>query len=347
MSNPRPVEAVLAATNATFERLRHPRDDEAAGAPPAARASSDSVAYIRAFWPHLAQLIETDPDHLGLSFTPPDAPAGDADARIHANDIRENFLSQAPDGGKAPEHQRLGAVLSSLAVMTQVLNQASRNWARDFSDIPPRCPLRFHLEAEDYVSLRMLLPRRGEAESRPQANAATLVVGGTTTALNLCWNLLNRAPAALREITGREATRADIERVWADTRELIFRVGAGSLSAFVAFASACSSNTSAMLWDGIDDLGLTRRDDGFEWVMNGQLEARYDALLETLVDGQQGVYLGCAALFARAPALPLATAWADTAPAGEDAIVFAELVRWIGAVARRQYFSLFDHDGGA
>ena len=71
------------------------------------------------------------------------------------------------------------------------------------------------------------------------------------------------------------------------------------------------------------------------------LRSRYKALLGQISGDQHGHYVGCAALFTRAAALPLATAWADSIESDKDPIVFAELLRWITAVARKQYFPAF------
>ncbi|MGR8920967.1 MAG: hypothetical protein ACU85V_15235 [Gammaproteobacteria bacterium] len=335
-STARPVDEVFDAVNAGFERQRHPRaarGDE----PPAVAASLASVDYINAFWPHLARHIEQDPDRLGTSFL---ADAGGERRRVSAEELRQAFIDDPANAGDPQAAARLAGILTSLAVMSQVLNAAVADWAEDFAARPPRCPLSFEVDVETYVSLRMLLKRR-EARGQVAGNAPTLVMGGTATAVTMCWNLLAEIPRAYGELTGEAPSRAAIEDVWADTRELIFRIGSGSLAAFVAFASACSSDSAAMRWDGAGDLGLTRRGERYAWTMNAALEARFEAMLARVQADQQGAYVGCAALYARAPALPLDSAWADPVDAERPQVVFAELVRWIAAVARRQYFPAF------
>ncbi len=326
------VDRVLDETNAHLQRLRHPRD-AAGDLHPAARASLHATDYIRAFWPHVAAAISTDPLHLGLSVERADG------AVVCADDLARAFASETR--GDEAVVARMAAMLSSLALMSQVLNGAATRWMRDFEGPAPRCPLAFSVAAGEYVSLRMLLDRRGAGERRIDANAPVLVMGGTATALGMCWNLLGCAPGAFQESAGRAPTRAEIERIWDDTRELIFRIGAGSLAAFVAFASACSSTSGALLWDGTGDLGLAQRDGGYTWTMTPALVNRYRELLDEVIADQHGHYVGCAALYTRAPALPLAAQWADPVEAQREPNVFAELLRWLTAVARRQYFPLF------
>ena len=138
-----------------------------------------------------------------------------------------------------------------------------------------------------------------------------------------------------------EPTAENMEDIWRDTRELIFRLGNGSLASFIALASACSSNSTSMLWDGVNDLELTKEGHRIIWCANPKLVHRYSKILETIIDAQKGEYLGCAALFARSSPLPLASAWSEPRDALKEQNIFSELLRWITAVARKQYFSCF------
>ncbi|MCB1747941.1 MAG: hypothetical protein KDK06_12245 [Gammaproteobacteria bacterium] len=331
----RSIDSLLDDTNARFERLRHPRGGLPAEAPPAARASVEGVDYIRAFWPHLVELIAADPARLGLNvrITRDGAPE-----TLSADDLMAAFVGDEGNPLPPAERRRQGAMLSALAVMGRVLNVATASFADDLTALPRRCPLDYLVDARRFVSLRMLLPLRGDDASSVGGNAPTLVMGGTATALTLCWNLLARMPEAYHALSGQALDTATAEAVWADTRELIFRIGGGSLAAFVALASACAPNPDAMVWAGSADLGLEHRDGHFGWTVNADLAERYAELLPAIVDAQQGQYLGCAALYARAAPLPLDPQWADPVDGRREEQVFAELVRWITAVARRHYF---------
>ncbi|MEQ8662164.1 MAG: hypothetical protein RLW62_15220 [Gammaproteobacteria bacterium] len=337
----RAIDEVLEATNRRFARVRHPRaagDDDAA-LTPAAQASRESVAYINAFWPHVIAALAADPERLGLCAT---VVRDGAAQVVRASELRAAMLADPSIVASPAEKLRRGTVLAALAVMSQNLNHATAQWAADLTALPRRCPLDYLLDARRFVSLRMLLPLRDGQADRVGGNAPTLVMGGTATALTMCWNLLAQMPRAWQALTGGALGAADAERVWADTRELVFRIGGGSLAAFVALASACSSQAGAMIWDRAGELGLERRDGRYAWTMTAALNDYYDAMLETVADAQQGHYVGCAALYARAPALPLAARWADAVDTSRDQQVLAELLRWITAVARAWYFPLFD-----
>jgi len=333
------IDDMLEATNSRFERVRHPRGAAADPPHPAARASVESVTYINAFWPHVHAAIEADPERLGLSAT---VMRDGSEHVIRAADMREAMLADPRLAAAPDEKRRRGTVMSAIAVMSQNLNHATATWADDLTSLPRRCPLDYLIDTRRFVSLRMLLPLRGEQADRVGGNAPTLVMGGTATALTMCWNLLAQMPRAWRELTGTRLTTADAERLWADTRELVFRLGGGSLAAFVALASACSSQAGAMIWDRAGELGLMTRDGRHVWTMTPSLKRYYDEMLEEVAAAQHGHYVGCAALYARAPALPLAEQWADPVDATREQQVLAELVRWITAVARAYYFPLFD-----
>jgi hypothetical protein len=325
------VDDVLDAANARFERVRHTREASTAGEPTCLEPSRESVAYIEAFWAHVGQQIAADPRALGTSVQVP------RDGVLHTITVEGIRHAMCAEAGDDRDATIKAAALAPLVVMNQILNQATAAWAGDLRS--GRCPLAYELDAERYVSLRALLPRRGQARDAVGGNAPTLVMGGTATAIAMCWNLLGESPRALRELEGRAPDAAQMETLWAQTRELIFRIGGGSLSAFVALASACSSKSSAMAWDGAGDLGLGRRGERYVWMMNDNLYQRYQTILETVIDAQQGQYVGCAALYARVPPLPLAVSAADEA---RDAVVFNEVLRWITAVARAEFFPVFD-----
>ncbi|MEX2482074.1 MAG: hypothetical protein WD928_14550 [Gammaproteobacteria bacterium] len=333
-----PLDDLFEATNRRFDRLRHSASGDAAAAP-AVRASANSVPYIRAFWPHVIEAIDSDPERLGLTTT---LRRDDGEFELSAAAMRDAYIADNPSAASAADTLRRASVLSALALMSQILSGATARWADDLTALPRRCPLDFLLDTRHYVSLRMLLPRRGQQDDRVGGNAPTLVMGGTATALTMCWNLLDRMPAAYRALTGTTMNSAAAEAVWTDTRELVFRIGSGSLAAFVAFASACSSQSGAMIWDGSGDLGLTRRAGRYAWTANADLSRRYRELLAEVEADQQGSYVGCAALFTRAAALPLAPAWADAVDANREQQVFAELLRWVTAAARRHYFPTLD-----
>lgn len=333
-----PLDDLLEATNRRFNRLRHSASDDAAAAP-AVRASARSVPYIRAFWPHVIEAIRSDPEQLGLTAG---VNRADGTFELSAAAMRDAYIADNPSAANAVDTLRRASVISALALMSQILGGATARWADELTALPRRCPLDFLLDTRHFVSLRMLLPRRGQHDDRVGGNAPTLVMGGTATALTMCWNLLDRMPAAYRALTGAPMNSTAAEAVWADTRELVFRIGSGSLAAFVAMASACSSRSGAMIWDGSGDLGLTHRGGRYAWTANAALIRRYHELLAEVEADQQGSYVGCAALFTRAAALPLAPAWADAVDTHREQQVFAELLRWVTAAARRHYFPTLD-----
>ena len=328
----REVTLVLDAVNAMFARDRHAQTD-AEAMTPALAASHASVAYIEAFWPHVARLIADDPRQLGLSLATPD---GSRRTLVDARRVPEVVAAAAGD-------LMMLQILAPMRMMSEVLNSATAAWAQQLRT--GGCPLRYSVEADDYVSLRTLLPDQPAPGSAVGANAPTLVMGGTTTAVTLCWNLLLRLPGAYREATGKVPTRGQLERLWSMTRELIFRIGGGSLAAFVGLASACAERQSDLIWAGMHDLGLSEVESRWAWTMNEALFGRVLAMIKQIHLAQQGHYVGCAALYARAPALPLASdAVCDAAndvDGGRLPTIFGELVRWITAVAQVEYFPLF------
>lgn len=335
---PRVLEDVLDATNAGFTRLRHTRDAPAGKTHEAVEASHSSVAYIQAFWPHVAALIESDPRKLGLSVV---MPVKGRVQRVEVGDVRDSIVGSVPAPRDEREVLRVASALAALRIMTDVMNAATGNWANELQG-GTGCPLDFDLDAERYVSLRALLHRRENDPGAVGANAPTLVMGGTATALAMCWNLLYRLPGAWRELHGTEISRESLEQQWASARELIFRIGSGSLTAFVAFASACASDTKVLLWDGTADLGLAEHDGRTVWTMNAGLYDRYLQHVASVRDAQQGSYVGCAALYARTEPLPLDPAFADPLESGRQTTVFAEVLRWMTAAARAEYFPLFE-----
>ena len=194
----------------------------------------------------------------------------------------------------------------------------------------------FDLAADDFVSLRMLIPLRKENSGHDNigANAPSLVMGGTTTAITMCWNLLNEIPYAYKALTGTTPSRSMVESIWSDTRELIFRVGAGSLTAFVSFASALSSDPSAMVWEGCAKLSLTKEKERFVWTMDDELAKNITQIHKTISAHQGNEYYGCTALYAKTQPLPLNSQWADKVDSNREQLVFSELVRFGGSICR-------------
>ena len=322
------VDLIVDAINAMFTRLRHSQNSEPL--PPPVAASQTSVAYIDAFWPHVARLIASDPSGLGMRFEVDGKQRGLADARRDP-DLR----ASAGNDLFALE------ILAPMRVMNELFNAATAAWAQELRSLGMGCPLRFGLDAEQFVSLRTLLPDDEDPSSPIGANAPTLVMGGTTTAITLCWNLLWRLPGAYRELTGNPVDRATIAELWNATREMIFRIGGGSLIAFVSFASACTSRADAMLWPGMNDLALARLDGRYVWTMNDALFQRMLATVNQIHLAQQGHYVGCAALYARATPLALTGEHDADVDATRQATIFSELVRWSTTVARAKFFPLF------
>ncbi len=333
MSNPatpavHEVDLIVDAVNAMFTRLRHSHHEPPL--PPPVAASHASVAYIDAFWPHVARLIASDPRGLGMSFEVDGQRRELADARRDA-DLR----------ARAGNDLFAVQILAPMRVMNELFNAATAAWAKELRAQAMGCPLRFALDAEQFVSLRTLLPDEEDHDSPIGANAPTLVMGGTTTAINLCWNLLWRLPGAYRELTGTHVDRATMAELWNGTREMIFRIGGGSLIAFVSFASACTSRADALLWPGMNDLALARVNGRYVWTMNDALFQRMLATVNQIHLAQQGHYVGCAALYARAAPLALTGEHSDDGDGARQATIFSELVRWITTVAHAEYFPLF------
>lgn len=331
------VDEVLEATNRTFERVRHPRGAPGPDTAAAAAASHEASACIEAFWPHVVDVIRADPRKLGLSFV---TQVRGRTQRLEVDTVREAILGSIPKPRDERETLRVASMLAPLSVMTDAMSAAADAWARELR--AGRCPMGFDVEAERYVSLRALLHRRDGDPGAVGANAPTLVMGGTATALAMCWNLLYRIPGAWRALEGRDPTRTELEHVWADTRELVFRIGSGSLTAFVAFASACAPDTRVLLWDGTESLGLAERDGKHAWTMDGALHARYESLAADVAPSQRGQYVGCAALYTRTEPLPLDPRFALPVDPAQGATVFAELLRWTSAAAAAEFLPLFD-----
>jgi hypothetical protein len=331
MKSPEPiaVQNILEDTNNRYKKRLY--QDKA---PALSRETQESTKYIDAFWPHVANEITRDPDKLGLSVIVREK---SGDIRVNAEDLRLNFISQHKDKNNTPEILRLAGVLSSSAVMQRVLNSATGKWVSEFQGLKPKCLLEFDIPQEKYVSLRMLLPLKTGTQNPIESNAPTLVMGGTATAISLCWNLINRIPGAYEALCGEPVSQAEAKQIWAASRELLFTFGTGSLAAFVSFVSACSENTDELIWDGTKDLTLHRVSDRFVWHMNSSMIDRYNDIHERVTNAQKNEYSGCAALYAKAATLPLNSKWAN--PASGQQSVFSELLRWVGAIADKQYFS--------
>ncbi len=329
----RAIDEVIDEANAAFTRLRHPKETPSDDAQECLHASHESVAYINAFWPAVARFIDADPRKLGVSVEQPEGP-------FDVKEIKRTIVERGAASWDERYARITAGALGPLTIMMRILNEATGAWADDLQRGGGQCPLSFELDPARFVSLRTLFPHK-EKQGEVGGNAPTLVMGGTATAVTMCWNLLHHLPRVYSELEGREADRATMERLWEQTRDLIFRIGSGSLTAFVAFASACSSDATQMIWDGARDLGMKRGDERYVWTMNSASLERFEQMLSSVQGSQQGHYVGCAALFARSQPLPLNTEFADAVPAGRDPTVFSELIRWITAVARAEYFSEF------
>ena len=340
-SRQKPVLEIFDDINSKFERARVGRAPESDDSFIEGNAESRSTAYIQSFWPHVANAISADPAKLGLSVV---GTFQNKTQRLDADTLKQNFIDHPDHQSDPVTAARIGGILSSSAMMQQVLNYAVSNWIKDFDATPPRCPYPFDLAADDFVSLRMLIPLRKENSSHDNigANAPSLVMGGTTTAITMCWNLLNEIPYAYKALTGTTPSRSMVESIWSDTRELIFRVGAGSLTAFVSFASALSSDPSAMVWEGCAKLSLAKEKERFVWTMDDELAKNITQIHKTISAHQGNEYYGCTALYAKTQPLPLNSQWADKVESNREQLVFSELIRWITAIARKQFFSTFD-----
>lgn len=325
-----PLIALLKHIDTQFERRRHRRAGAGESLCPAVSASLVSSDYIHDFWPHVAQAISYDRSGLGLCVPQPDG-----------TDLNAEALAAAfcEEHGNGREPQQMAAILSSLALMQQVFSYATNNWAQTLQQGDNQA-LPFELDVDAFVSLRMLLPRKDATGSRVGGNAPTLVMGGTVTAITFCWNLLLQIPRALRECNSAEPDAETVAAVWRDTRDAVFALGGGSLTAFVALASACASNPSAMVWDQLEGLSLSRLSTGYEWLVDASLIAAINQSVAAVSADQRGQFVGCAALFTRAQSLPLGTN--DGAPDTDKANAFGELLRWITRVAEQRYFVLFD-----
>jgi hypothetical protein len=320
-------------TNKNFTKISHKKASLAQD--DSVTASHNSVTYIESFWPFLAHEIASDPDKLGISIVHREKGQSQ---RISSEELRKNFIAQNDEHPDKAHISRLASILSSAAVMQQVLSAATTNWSENFDAPEAKCPLPFILNSEEYVSLRVLLPEKNTFKKIPQSNAATLVIGGTATALNLCWNFLYQMPIAYKKETGEVLDKESAKRIWSDTRDLLFKIGAGSLTAFVALASACSADTDDLIWEGASDLSLKKIDGQFIWTMNKEMYGRYNIISNRIKTRQNDRYIGCAALHARSVPLPLSELWSDQPSKDNDLSIFSELLRWVTAAANRQYF---------
>jgi hypothetical protein len=342
---PRTVDAVLDEVNASFTRLKPSMQGADDDENESLAASRESSQYISTFWPQVARLIESDPAGLGMSVA---VTTESGERRLGVEEIREFGAeeirrSPAGRGAWADESEILlaASVLAPLTMMTELLNNATGNFAEELTSGSARCPLEFNLDPTRYVSLRALLPHHTGDSGSVGGNAATLMMGGTATALAMCWNLLHQMPRAYLALEGTDVDRQKMEHLWENTRELLFRIGRGSLSAFVAFASACSSDSTAMLWDRADGLGLEAQGGRYLWTMNSVLLEHFAQMAAQVREAQRGHYVGCAALYTRTDPLPLTPRFADAVQGGRQPTVFAELIRWVTAVARAEYFPRF------
>ena len=297
-----------------------------------------SISYIEDFWPYLCEVINEDPEKLGLTVK---LNIDSQEILLKAEELKAAYIEDKGSVGEESSNLKLGSVLSSIALMEKSISLAGEKWAHSMK-INPRPTLPFTLRHKEFVSLRMLFPEKHKADNVPSPEAPTLVTGGTMTAIYLCWNLLIRSDSAYSLACNEKPSRQIMENVWRDTRELIFRLGSGSLTSFISLASACSSDSASMIWDGMSDVELIKTDNRYTWCANDQLVARYSQIFDNIVQFQNGEYSGCAALFSRAKALPLSEKWADKVELKKEQNVFSELLRWITAVARKQYFSCFD-----
>ena len=101
-----------------------------------------------------------------------------------------------------------------------------------------------------------------------------------------------RSDSAYSETFNEQPSRQIIENIWRDTRELIFRLGSGSLTSFISLASACSSDSASMIWDGMSDIELISRDNRYTWCANDQLVKRYSQIFDNIIQFQNGEYSG-------------------------------------------------------
>lgn len=318
------LDELLRRATGNFVRQRHTSQSDN----PAVQASVESQKYIARFWLHLIQAIESDPAHLGLSIT-----KTTGGQQISYDGYYQRLIANHPDAD--PQFIRVASVLACTLIMADVLNEVTENFARSLHR-ESNIQFPFELDSERFVSLRTLLPlKRASADS--SSNAPMLIMGGTDTAIKFYWNLLLRSANAFYELEGRDPSRAEIEALWLSARELIFRIGSGSLTSFVSLASACADDASAPLWANTADLSLIRNNGGYQWVVNEKFEERFNNIFHKIHENQRGHYVGCAALYTKVEGLPLST---GGPPVGETT-AFSETIRWIDAVAQKKYFSLF------
>jgi hypothetical protein len=303
----------------------------------AVTASVESQQYIELFWLHLTHAIQSDPEHLGLSLIK----TGNAEPVSYQHYFRRLTANKDLED---LQFMRVASVLACTLTMADVLSDVTEKFAVSLQS-KSHSGLPFDVISERFVSLRTLLSLKGYADDT-SGNAPTLIMGGTDTAIKFYWNLLLRAANAFYELEERDPTREEMEALWEGSRELIFRIGSGSLTAFVALASACTDNASAPLWANTTDLSLMRNGDVYEWVVNDSFEQRFNNVFSKIKAKQQGEFVGCAALYTRVERLPLAVEASREQSAG-DSTAFSELIRWIDTVARVNYFSKFPSGGEA
>ena len=327
------LDELLRRATGEFDHQRHTAHTDN----PAVQASLESQKYIARFWPHLAEVIDADPQHIGMSAIK----SGNGQPISYADYFARLTTNRADND---LQFTRVATVLASTLTMADVLSEVTERFAMSLGQESDK-DMPFDLDSERFVSLRTLLPLKRESAAAV-SNAPMLIMGGTDTAIKFYWNLLLRSANAFYELEDRDPSRQEMEALWVNSRELIFRIGTGSLTAFVALASACADDSSAPLWTNTADLSLVRNEDGYEWVVNEKFQQRFDNIFSKIRTKQQGEYVGCAALYTRVERLPLSVDGLSERSSGEST-AFSEVIRWVDTVARVNYFLQFPLGGKA
>ena len=201
-----PVEELVNQTNRDLRHLRNHKDSSNKVDERNNSASQKSILYIQEFWPHLCNVIRSDPERLGLSLVLNDSRE---DIILKADDLKTAFLEDHQETDNRDAVQKLAGILSSMALMEKTISLASQNWASSFAS-DKKNMLPFNIDSDEFVSLRMLLPQKRQSDTIPRAEAPTLVTGGTMTAVYLCWNWH-------RDVT---LTRSGVSSQMINTRQL-------------------------------------------------------------------------------------------------------------------------------
>ena len=115
-----------------------------------------SILYVQNFWPYLCKVISSDSEQLGLSL---EIMIENEKVLLKAEDLKTAYVEEKGGPGDRSVNLKLGSIFSSIALMEKCISVASENWANSLIENPDKT-LPFKLSTDNFVSLRMLIPRK-------------------------------------------------------------------------------------------------------------------------------------------------------------------------------------------